>query len=80
MRPGPVDGSQESLFLRGSRQSNTLQDICHQTLQSQPDFIETHQSENNLVPQAPCSLDFILLQGGLSAGGLFLHSDIAAIC
>ena len=32
MRPGPVDGSQESLFLGGSRQSNSLQDICHQTL------------------------------------------------
>ena len=152
MRHGPVDGSQENLFLKSSCQTNPHQDICHQTLKplcvcysfsvqlfktpwtvdhqnpvssilsrqeywsgfpfpspgifpttgiesrslalqadvllsellgkplkSQPDFIETHQSENNLVLWAPCSLDFILLQGGLSAGGLFLHSDIAAI-
>ena len=32
MRPGPVDGSQENLFLRASCQSNPLQDICRQTL------------------------------------------------
>lgn len=68
--------------LRASCQNNPLQDISHWTLKSQSGFIQTHCSENNLCPEQPCSLDFILLQGspqGLTAGGHFLHSDIAVI-
>ena len=32
MRHGPVDGSQENLFLKSSCQTNPHQDICHLTL------------------------------------------------